>query len=92
MPLLKDAPDSIQTAFGGQKALTDAMSAVSAGVTNSIQAGIDIGLSHDAVAISALIGVLSHIRIEGRNEDEIIREAKRLCDGTTAVFRNMRST
>jgi hypothetical protein len=53
------------------------MNGVAAIVHQAIRGGMRLGLSREAAALGAQIGVLSFMRVDGVNEDDVIREAKK---------------
>lgn len=59
------------------KDLADRMNVVGSEVQRTIRAGRKAGLTSDAAVLAALIGVLSVIRVDGLNEEAILRDAKR---------------
>jgi hypothetical protein len=60
---------------------TDEMQSLAAVVQSSIRMGVMAGLTQEAAGMAAMIGVINHLRVEGVDEDRVIREAKRACTG-----------
>lgn len=71
--------------------LQDLMNVVATSVTRTISSGCATGLSRDASALAAAIGVISYLRAEGVAEsviDTIVSEARKAVP-TAEFMRNM---
>ena len=55
----------------------DEMNVVAASIQRLIGAGRAAGLTNEAASLAAMIGLISSIRVDGLDEDTIIKEARK---------------